>query len=327
MSGSAQEIKTGAPSHCARLYRDAGALERGVSRLSGRWLAGGEPVLVMAARERLEALTMRLGAPERLSCLDLAAVGLNPARIIPVMLDWIKHNRGPLRIVSEPVWPGRSQAEIVEVLRHEALVEEALGTNPAKLLCVYEEAVLPECARPSLERSHLVVTEPDGSVRARSLPPRPAQEVLGWGPPLEPPCEPVEQLPVTPDLGRIRARIKTSRALSELAPHENQEFVLAINEAAANALQHGRPPRALRLWRSGSTVVGEVACRGRIEDPLAGRRVPTANAIGGRGLWMVNQLCDLVEVRSSRSRTTLRMHKRRSHRPSGVQAFARGGCG
>jgi anti-sigma regulatory factor (Ser/Thr protein kinase) len=28
----------------------------------------------------------------------------------------------------------------------------------------------------------------------------------------------------------------------------------------------------------------------------------------GRGLWMANQLCDLVQVRSSQTGTTVRMH-------------------
>jgi hypothetical protein len=30
----------------------------------------------------------------------------------------------------------------------------------------------------------------------------------------------------------------------------------------------------------------------------------------GRGLWLINQLCDLVELRSDGSGTTLRMHVR-----------------
>jgi len=63
------------------------------------------------------------------------------------------------------------------------------------------------------------------------------------------------------------------------------------------------------LRRAGE-VVGEVVGSGRIEDPLAGRRRPAASAVCGRGLWMVNQLCDLVELRSGPSRTTLRMHMR-----------------
>jgi anti-sigma regulatory factor (Ser/Thr protein kinase) len=45
-----------------------------------------------------------------------------------------------------------------------------------------------------------------------------------------------------------------------------------------------------------------------IEDPLGGRRVPSPDAAGGMGLWLVNQLCDLVEVRSTAQGTTARVH-------------------
>ncbi|WP_234382018.1 ATP-binding protein, partial [Streptomyces sp. XY332] len=32
------------------------------------------------------------------------------------------------------------------------------------------------------------------------------------------------------------------------------------------------------------------------------------SANGGRGLWMIHQLCDLVEIRASDTGLTLRMH-------------------
>jgi len=43
---------------------------------------------------------------------------------------------------------------------------------------------------------------------------------------------------------------------------------------------------------------------------MAGRRRPAADAAAGRGLWLINQLCDLVELRSGAAGTTLRMHIR-----------------
>ena len=48
---------------------------------------------------------------------------------------------------------------------------------------------------------------------------------------------------------------------------------------------------------------------GYLEDPLAGRTMPTARQVGGRGLWLVHQLCDLVEIRSTpHEGTTIRLH-------------------
>ena len=49
--------------------------------------------------------------------------------------------------------------------------------------------------------------------------------------------------------------------------------------------------------------------------PLAGRRRP-ADATGGHGLWIVYQVCDLVELTSDANGTTVRMHM--ALRPSGA---------
>lgn len=35
---------------------------------------------------------------------------------------------------------------------------------------------------------------------------------------------------------------------------------------------------------------------------------PTAEEIGGRGLWLVNHLCGLVQIRSSAGGTVVRLH-------------------
>ena len=86
--------------------------------------------------------------------------------------------------------------------------------------------------------------------------------------------------------------------------------VLAVNEAAANALEYAEAPRSLRLWRQDCRVVAEVVARGRIDDPLAGMRRPDPRNVRGRGLWIVNQLCDLVQVRDDGVATAVRMHMR-----------------
>jgi len=52
----------------------------------------------------------------------------------------------------------------------------------------------------------------------------------------------------------------------------------------------------------------EVTDGGHIDDPLVGRRMPLPLASGGRGVYLVNQLCDLVQIRSSPKGTTVRIH-------------------
>ena len=66
----------------------------------------------------------------------------------------------------------------------------------------------------------------------------------------------------------------------------------------------------LRLWRDADSLVCEVRDRGRLGEPLVGRAFPALNQEDGRGLWMVNRLCDLVQVRSLSSGTIVRLHFR-----------------
>jgi anti-sigma regulatory factor (Ser/Thr protein kinase) len=118
------------------------------------------------------------------------------------------------------------------------------------------------------------------------------------------------ELPVTEDLSKLRLQVAHSDVLEPLPRERQPDFVLAISEAAANALRYDCPPRSLRMWRNGHRVVAEVCARGRLQDPLSGRRHPGARASRGWGLWVINQVCDLVELRHQGERVRLRMHMR-----------------
>jgi len=49
-------------------------------------------------------------------------LGATPACLLSVYQDWIDAHLGPVRVIGEPVWPGRSYAETTECLRHEAVL-------------------------------------------------------------------------------------------------------------------------------------------------------------------------------------------------------------
>jgi anti-sigma regulatory factor (Ser/Thr protein kinase) len=85
-------------------------------------------------------------------------------------------------------------------------------------------------------------------------------------------------------------------------------LVLAANELATNSLRHAGGAGVLRTWEEDGTFFCEVRDGGRIEDPLAGRDRPSDLIGGGRGLWMVNHLCDLAQVRSSAAGSVIRVH-------------------
>jgi anti-sigma regulatory factor (Ser/Thr protein kinase) len=86
------------------------------------------------------------------------------------------------------------------------------------------------------------------------------------------------------------------------------DVVLAVHELAANTVRHAGGAGVLRTWEEGDALICEVRDDGRIEEPLAGRERPTPGQVGGYGLWVVNQLCELVQLRSFPSGNVVRLH-------------------
>jgi anti-sigma regulatory factor (Ser/Thr protein kinase) len=77
---------------------------------------------------------------------------------------------------------------------------------------------------------------------------------------------------------------------------------------ATNSLRHGGGSGVLRIWEKGSSLVCEVSDAGRIEDPLVGRGKPSGDLGSGFGLWLANQLCDLVQIRTFSTGSVVRLH-------------------
>ena len=85
------------------------------------------------------------------------------------------------------------------------------------------------------------------------------------------------------------------------------DLVLAAHELATNSVLHGGGAGLLRSWSQPGAFVVEIADAGLIKDPLVGRDLLHDLAETGRGVWMANQLCDLVQVRSGSAGTVVRL--------------------
>jgi anti-sigma regulatory factor (Ser/Thr protein kinase) len=85
------------------------------------------------------------------------------------------------------------------------------------------------------------------------------------------------------------------------------DLVLAANEIVTNSIRHGGGWCALTTWQDDGAAVCEVRDRGLVHDPLVGRLAPAAGAASGRGLWLANHLCDLLQMRSSPAGTVVRL--------------------
>ncbi|MGH3209169.1 MAG: ATP-binding protein [Trebonia sp.] len=109
-------------------------------------------------------------------------------------------------------------------------------------------------------------------------------------------------------MSQVRALVRQHARQAGLTEGRASDLVLAVSEVAANTLRHTRSAGTLAIWHDQDEVVCEIRDAGTIADPLVGRRKPPPGASGGHGLWLVRQVCDLVELTSDGSGTTIRMH-------------------
>jgi anti-sigma regulatory factor (Ser/Thr protein kinase) len=120
------------------------------------------------------------------------------------------------------------------------------------------------------------------------------------------------------DLSQVRALVFKHAREAGLAEGRANDLVLAVSEVAANTLRHTRSSGTLAIWHDNDEVVCEIHDAGTIADPLVGSRRPAPDANGGHGLWIVRQVCDLVELTSNATGTTVRMHM--ALRPPGARS-------
>ncbi|MEY9935470.1 anti-sigma regulatory factor (Ser/Thr protein kinase) [Catenulispora sp. GP43] len=296
--------------HEAFLYSGDEHFLAGTTAFVRDGLDAGEAVLVAVIAARAALLRRALGRDaDRVEFLDMALTGRNPARIIPAWQDWVDRNaptaRG-FRGVGEPIWSGRTPSEIAECRHHEQLLNTAFDTGPAWwLLCPYDAEALPQPVIDSVHRSHPSVVAHDTRERSASYPRSGFSRTAMSDEPLEEPSGPVWELGF--DLDSLRELRDHVAKFAEpvVGGRGANDAVLVVSELAANSIKYGGGAGVLRLWRDVAALVCEVRDDGVITDPLAGRRRPTGGLGGNAGLWIVNQVCDLLQIRSAPGQGTV----------------------
>ena len=112
----------------------------------------------------------------------------------------------------------------------------------------------------------------------------------------------------TTGLAAIRAIVYRYAIQAGLTEARAIDLTLAVSEVAANTVKHAKSPGSLKIWYDTREIVCQIHDEGIITDPLAGRREPSLDALGGHGLWIVNQVCDQVDLLSDQTGTTIRLH-------------------
>jgi anti-sigma regulatory factor (Ser/Thr protein kinase) len=304
-------LHTAAFRHEVMLYDSAETFVGGAAPFIADAVAAGEPIMVAVGAHKIDLLRSRLGAAaEHVLFANMAEVGANPARIIPAWRDFVDANGGPgrpMRGIGEPIWAERSPTELVECQCHEALLNTAFaGAAGFHLLCPYDTTQLDGEVIAEAERSHpFVAGAASGAYRGDDAVPQFAQRMPD--PPAEAAVHPIthESLP------ELRAFTTAEAERAGLARGRTHDLVLAVHEIATNSLRHGGGRGELRVWPDDDALICEVRDRGRIaQQPLVGRVRPELEQSGGWGLWLANQLCDLVQLRELPEGSVVRLHQR-----------------
>ena len=277
-------------------------------------IAAGDAILVVVDAPKLERLRAALGDDaDAVELADMAAVGANPGRIIAAWREFVDRYAGSgrrLRGIGEPINPRRAGAELVECHRHEELLNLAFAdVYDFWLVCPYDTEALEPAVVERAQSTHPLLSE-GGVSRASARYDRDA--------PLAPSTEPLPEPEATPDelaigpdtLARTRQFVRRHADALGFSRQRRDDLALAVTEVVANTIRHGGGTGRLRLWRADDTLVCEVTDRGRLSHPLAGRLPPPPGNDGGYGLWLVNQVCDLVQLRMFPDRNVVRLHMR-----------------
>ena len=220
-----------------------------------------------------------------------------------------RRGRG-FRGLGEPVWPGRDPAEIDECHRHEALLNQVFGDGAGGSRCSAPTTVAP-CPTMCCRR-RFAPTRTSPAAAAPGCPARPGTTTTS-GP---------TRWPASSAPSRRRSRVslrhrRPTRAARLRRPRRGRRRTLRRARRRPDPRrQRGRPPTASSTAAAGAAptpgasegaLLFEGRDSGRIAEPLVGRVRPTPTQPKGRGLWMTNQLCDLVQIRSSAAGTAVRL--------------------
>ena len=293
--------------HHALVYADATDLITSSADYLRAGLAVDEVVFALVPPATAGPLREELADDvDEVRIVDMATVGANPARIVPALRGLAEDSAGrPVRGIGQPWWPERSPEATAEVLLHEALLDIAFADAAAfQLRCPY-----PADAPAWMEACHRSVVE-SGAERPGS----------GYDPDLAATtfatllAESADQVAdiahfSLDDLPELRDLVTIRASTAGLGRDRALDLTLAVNEIVTNSICHGGERGTLRIWTDPESVVCEVSDSGHLDSALIGRVAPVPSVRGGRGIWLANQLCDLVQIRSCPKRgTVVRLH-------------------
>jgi serine/threonine-protein kinase RsbW len=110
---------------------------------------------------------------------------------------------------------------------------------------------------------------------------------------------------VPDDLKVLRAFVAARALALGLPAGRVDALTLAVSELATNTLQHTTGGGHVRVWANAGQLVCDVVDRGPARS--FGRPMPAADALRGRGLPIVERVCDVVDTSTVAGGTRVRI--------------------
>jgi len=302
--------------HRAGTYADADQLLAIAASLLRAGLEDGQPTVLLGSPATERAVRAALGdlpglvsvpAPDA----ELRASGQSVVARLAERLRALTEESGSAVVVAEHA---RRSARLASWAwgEAEAAANHALADLPVTMTCLFP-ASLGDAARTAMQWNHPHLLDADGRPRHNpaARPPERVLTALPAPPPL-PLGRPDRELSFTPwQLTEVRGTVLEATEAIDMDPDRAQDFVLAVNEVAGNAVEHGRGTGVLRMWSTKHALICEVHDTGRLPAPLVGLRAPHPASPRGRGLWIARQLCDVLHVWSDLRGTHVRLQAAR----------------
>jgi anti-sigma regulatory factor (Ser/Thr protein kinase) len=198
---------------------------------------------------------------------------------------------------------------MAECRLHEALLNMAFADLSAfQLVCPYDMGTLDEGTIDDARGSHPTIACGGQTLASDTYEGATHADALFRSPLTRPTADVAELRFAGGPLHDVRRFVAEHARAAGIDGARVDDVVLAASEVASNSIVHGGGSGLVRTWRDDTTFVCELLDSGRIDDPLAGRRLPPREQPDGRGLWMANELCDLVQVRSLDTGVVVRLH-------------------
>ncbi|HZZ48282.1 MAG TPA: anti-sigma factor RsbA family regulatory protein [Pseudonocardia sp.] len=297
--------------HRAAYYSSSDEALALAAPIAKRALSRNQPVALLSSPEVEAGVRELLDGAPGLICLAMQepmlrssgqTVVTRRARELRELTDWAD----AVEVIIEH---GANHSDVARSawVEAEAAFNVALATLPITMTCLYPSDVA--AARNAVRYNHPHLVDGAGAARENSevqLPaqvlanfPAPAPAALGMS---------HREMGFTPwQLIELRKAVAEAASAAGLDAERAEDFVLAVNEVASNAVEHGYGVGELRIWQRTGQLICEIHDKGLLTDPLPGLRPPHPSNARGRGLWIARQLCDLLHVWSDSGGTHVRL--------------------